>query len=102
MSDVALADYAECVMLNKGPYIVEAVRLLDDVLLRMQGHQHKKSPQLRAYAPGRSCWRRDPSVVAGMEDRDSRDMGWLTILNWRPATPVGVTIVGVALPHYFS
>jgi pyruvate kinase len=48
MSDVALADYAECVMLNKGPYIVEAVRLLDDVLLRMQGHQHKKSPQLRA------------------------------------------------------
>jgi len=48
MSDVALADYAECVMLNKGPYIVEAVRLLDDVLLRMQAHQHKKSPQLRA------------------------------------------------------
>ena len=48
MSDVAMADYAECVMLNKGPYIVEAVRLLDDVLLRMQGHQHKKSPQLRA------------------------------------------------------
>ena len=48
MSDVALADSAECVMLNKGPYIVEAVRLLDDVLLRMQAHQHKKSPQLRA------------------------------------------------------
>jgi pyruvate kinase len=24
------------------------VRLLDDVLLRMQAHQYKKSPQLRA------------------------------------------------------
>jgi pyruvate kinase len=48
VSDVVLAERAECVMLNKGPYIAEAVRWLDDVLLRMQAHQHKKSPQLRA------------------------------------------------------
>ena len=79
MSDVALADYAECVMLNKGPYIVEAVRLLDDVLLRMQGHQHKKSPNSEPCAPGRVVQRRDPAVVVGMEDRDSRDMGWSTM-----------------------
>jgi pyruvate kinase len=29
---------AECVMLNKGPRVVEAVRTLDDILRRMQGH----------------------------------------------------------------
>jgi pyruvate kinase len=29
-------------MLDKGPFIVQAVQLLDDVLLRMQAHQDKK------------------------------------------------------------
>jgi pyruvate kinase len=48
VSDVVMADRAECVMLNKGPCIVQAVRLLDDVLLRMQAHQDKKTPRLRA------------------------------------------------------
>jgi pyruvate kinase len=48
VSDAAMADRAEGVMLNKGPFIVSAVELLDDVLLRMQGHQQKKTPQLRA------------------------------------------------------
>jgi pyruvate kinase len=36
------------VMLNKGPYIVQALRALDNVLLRMQDHQYKKNPLLRA------------------------------------------------------
>ena len=35
-------------MLNKGPYIVEAVEFLDGVLRRMQEHQSKKSSMLRA------------------------------------------------------
>ena len=48
VSDMVLADRAECVMLNKGPYIVDAVRLLDDVLLRVQANQHKQSSRLRA------------------------------------------------------
>ena len=39
---------AECVMLNKGPYLLEAVALLDELLARMQAHQHKKSQRLRA------------------------------------------------------
>jgi pyruvate kinase len=34
-------------MLNKGPFIVQAVKLLDDVLLRMQVQQEKKTPRLR-------------------------------------------------------
>src|SRR5262249_62386329 len=47
ITDAAMAERAECVMLNKGPHIVEAVRALDDILRRMQGHQSKKSPMLR-------------------------------------------------------
>ena len=39
---------AGCVMLNKRPHVVEAVQALDDILRRMQGHQHKKSARLRA------------------------------------------------------
>ncbi|MDX1995798.1 MAG: pyruvate kinase, partial [bacterium] len=48
MTDAAMAVRAECVMLNKGDYVAEAVTILDDVLTRMQAHQNKKTPQLRA------------------------------------------------------
>ena len=47
ITDAAMAERAECVMLNKGPYVVEAVRMLDDVLRRMQSHQAKKAALLR-------------------------------------------------------
>ncbi|MDO9467288.1 MAG: hypothetical protein Q7J36_08310 [Thiobacillus sp.] len=39
---------AECVMLNKGPYVLSAVRALDDILRRMHAHQAKKRSMLRA------------------------------------------------------
>jgi pyruvate kinase len=48
MSDVAMSERAECVMLNKGPFIADAIGILDDVLTRMETHQLKKTPQLRA------------------------------------------------------
>ncbi len=48
VTDAAMSARAECVMLNKGPYVGEAIALLDDVLTRMHGHVHKKAPQLRA------------------------------------------------------
>lgn len=48
MTDAAMSERAECVMLNKGEYLAEAVTILDDVLTRMQTHQSKKTPQLRA------------------------------------------------------
>ncbi|AGA32672.1 Pyruvate kinase family protein [Thioalkalivibrio nitratireducens DSM 14787] len=48
LSDAAMSVRAECVMLNKGPFIVTALRVLDDILRRMQDHQQKKMPQLRA------------------------------------------------------
>ena len=34
-------------MLNKGPYVMEAVHVLDDILRRMHGHQAKKRSMLR-------------------------------------------------------
>lgn len=47
MTDAAMSERAECVMLNKGPYILEAMTILDSVLVRMQAHQSKKVAQLR-------------------------------------------------------
>jgi pyruvate kinase len=47
ITDAAWADRAECVMLNKGPYVAEAVTTLSDILGRMDGHLVKKQAQLR-------------------------------------------------------
>ncbi|WP_347989798.1 pyruvate kinase [Methylomonas sp. AM2-LC] len=47
-TDAAMAVRAECVMLNKGPYVVDALSALVNVMIRMQEHQHKKFPRLRA------------------------------------------------------
>lgn len=48
ITDAAMGERAECVMLNKGPHIVDAILTLDDILRRMQAHQTKKRPLLRA------------------------------------------------------
>lgn len=47
ITDAATGVQAECVMLNKGDYLAEAVTILDDVLQRMTGHQFKKFNMLR-------------------------------------------------------
>jgi pyruvate kinase len=47
ITDAAMSHRAECVMLNKGPYVMEAVHVLDDILRRMHGHQAKKRSMLR-------------------------------------------------------
>jgi pyruvate kinase len=47
ITDAAMGERAECVMLNKGPHIRAALKTLDDILRRMQEHQRKKSPMLR-------------------------------------------------------
>jgi pyruvate kinase len=70
ITDAAAGVRAECVMLNKGPHIVDAMRTLDDILRRMQQHQQKKRPQLRALkswadaAPPRAAGRRAPDRKA--------------------------------------
>jgi pyruvate kinase len=47
VTDAAAGVRAECVMLNKGPFIVDAVRALEDILRRMQSHTAKRKPMLR-------------------------------------------------------
>jgi pyruvate kinase len=42
VTDAAMSVRAECVMLNKGPYVTEAVKTLIDILERMEDHQYKK------------------------------------------------------------
>jgi pyruvate kinase len=48
ITDAAMGVRADCVMLNKGAHILEAMRTLDDILRRMQEHQSKKRSLLRA------------------------------------------------------
>lgn len=43
ITDIAMAQRADCVMLNKGPYIEKAVRMLDKVIRRMQRIQRGKA-----------------------------------------------------------
>jgi pyruvate kinase len=47
VSDAVMGGRAECVMLNKGPFVVDAVRSLDDILRRARTHQVKKVSLLR-------------------------------------------------------
>ncbi|ORV03330.1 pyruvate kinase [Mycolicibacterium canariasense] len=47
ISDAAMGERAECVMLNKGPHIDDALTALDDILHRMSGHHYKKDALLR-------------------------------------------------------
>jgi len=57
-------DSAECVMLNNGPYILDAVATLADILDRMTGHHDKKNFLLR---PLRS-WRPAARISPGDHD----------------------------------
>jgi len=50
VTDAAMGVRAECVMLNKGEHIVDAVRFLDHILNRMQAHHLKKRSMLRRLA----------------------------------------------------
>ena len=47
VTDAAAAQRAECVMLNKGPYILDAIAALDDILARMGEEQRKSRTLMR-------------------------------------------------------
>ena len=47
VTDAAMAQRAECVMLNKGAHIDAAIMVLDDILRRMARHQRKKTSLLQ-------------------------------------------------------
>ena len=44
---IIVAQRAEAAMLNKGPYIEDAITSLGDILARMGGHTRKKGDMLR-------------------------------------------------------
>ena len=48
ITDAAMGQRAECIMLNKGPYIAETIRFLAGILRRMDRHQFKKTARLSA------------------------------------------------------
>ena len=48
ITDAAEGAKAECVMLNKGEYVLDGVSILNDILEKMQEHQYKKTSKLRA------------------------------------------------------
>ncbi len=60
ITDAAMSQRAECVMLNKGPHIREAVAVLDDILQRMQAHSTKKRSMLRELKVAERFLRREP------------------------------------------
>lgn len=47
VTDAAMAERAECIMLNKGPFVLDAIDVLDHVVARMQPHQRKKNALMR-------------------------------------------------------
>ena len=47
ITDAAMGQRAECVMLNKGPHVDDAIVVLDSILRRMSRHQRKKTSLLR-------------------------------------------------------
>ncbi len=47
VTDAAMAERAECVMLNKGPFIDDAITMLAGILVRMEEHTQKKRSLLR-------------------------------------------------------
>jgi pyruvate kinase len=62
ITDAAMSIRAECVMLNKGPYIAEAIRFLTDVSRRMTQHASKTFATHRALNVAAAHWLEiDPS-----------------------------------------
>jgi pyruvate kinase len=54
VTDAAMSMRAECVMLNKGPHLAAAVRMLADIIRKMEKHQFKKRSLYRPLALARA------------------------------------------------
>ncbi len=44
ITDAVMAQRADCVMLNKGPFILDAIQLLNDILIDMESYWEKNAP----------------------------------------------------------
>ncbi len=70
VSDAAMGQRAECVMLNKGPHMLGAIRVLDDILRRMQAHNSKRRALLRELRLAKSLL---PESNRGSDRRTGRE-----------------------------
>jgi pyruvate kinase len=48
VTEAALSERTECVMLNRGPFINDALTTLVDILRRTEAHRQRRAPRLRA------------------------------------------------------
>jgi len=55
ITDAAMSMRAECVMLNKGPYVGVATRMLADIIRKMETHQYKKRSLYRPLTIARTA-----------------------------------------------
>ncbi len=58
ISDAAMSARADCVMLNKGPYIADATKMLSRIIQAMDKHQFKKKNQLRSLDMARRSYQK--------------------------------------------
>jgi|CZKU01.1.fsa_nt_gi pyruvate kinase len=68
VTDAAASVAAECVMLNKGPFVDEAVAALSDILHRMEEHRYKKRSLYRKLEVSTFA----PAATAGPRDHGTR------------------------------
>jgi len=59
ITDASMSVRAECVMLNKGPYIMETINTLYNILQRMEAHQNKKTGTLRQLSFANNFFKQD-------------------------------------------
>lgn len=59
ITDASMSVRAECVMLNKGPYIMETINTLFNILQRMETHQNKKTGTLRQLSFANNFFKQD-------------------------------------------
>lgn len=73
ITDAAIAARAECAMLNKGPYIMEAIRTLRNIDNRMIAHHQKKMGALRPLHVAERFFRHhaDSLKPSGMDSANS-------------------------------
>lgn len=72
-TDAAMAQRADCVMLNKGPHLVAGIGFLRDVLRRMDRHQDKKTPRMGKLNAWATTGATAGGTPAGIETRPGSD-----------------------------
>jgi pyruvate kinase len=64
ITDAAMSMRAECVMLNKGPYLPMATQMLADIIGKMEAHQYKKRSLYRQLSVARGPRQPAPARTA--------------------------------------